>query len=1033
MIRYFAGHPTAGNLLMLIFLVIGVLGLRGLRRETLPDFAPQEVQIRVVYPGATAEEVEESICQRLEDALDAVRYVKELRSEAREGVGIVTVEMMDQADVITFKDEIDTQVASIDDFPDESEEPVITQLHTTDQVLSLLVSGSMTPADLKAYSERLKDRIQALPEVSLVSIAGFADHQFRVELSTDALMRHNLNVADVAAVVSRQNVDLPAGTVETREQDVLIRFVDQRTSASALEDLVIIAAPGGAELRLRDLGRVTDMFELAEDKVVLDGRRAALLNIDKTKDQDSIRVARRIKEFVADERVRNPEVRIEVTRDMSTLVRDRLEMLVNNGIQGVVLVFLTLWLFFNARLAFWVVMSLPVSFLGAFFFVPHFGLTINMLSMVGLLLALGLLMDDGIVIAENIATHRAKGASALRAAIDGVREVAGGVFSSYLTTVCVLGPLATLEGNIGKILLVVPVMLILVMTVSLIEAFFILPNHLAHSLARMDPTKVGRLRRWFDSHIDWVREHLVGRAVDTLLRWRYLWVGCVAGVFMLALGLFAGGVLKFEALPDMDGNVIVGRILMPPGTPLAQTEAVVERMTRGLDEVNKELTPRQPGGRELIEKVYVQFNHNEDVFETGPHVATVFADLLPAENRHARLDDVLQLWRDAVGAVPDALSLVYTEPTITPTGRNIEVRLQGSSFERLKSASVELKNYLAGFQGVYNLAEDLRRGKTELHVRLKEGALGLGLDAAAVARQLRAAFHGAKADEIQVGAESYEIEVELDEKDRNSLADLDYFRITLPDGKQVPLSTVAGIEQKTGWSRIARVDGRRTVSVRGDVDARQTNTVKVIAELEREFLPGLTERYPEIAVSYEGEIKETGITQASMRRSMLIGLIGIFVLLSFQFRSYIEPLIVMAAIPFALIGVVAGHLIMGIHVSMPSLLGFVSLAGIVVNDSILLVLFLKARRAEGADAFVSAATASRQRFRAVTITSLTTIAGLLPLMFERSLQAQILIPLATSIVFGLLASTVLVLLVVPCLYAILSEYGLTSTIELPDE
>ena len=1032
MIRYFAGHPTAANLLMLIFLVIGAFSIRNLRRETLPDFAPQEVQVRVLYPGATAEEVEEAICQRLEDALDGVRFVKELRSEARESVGVVIVEMKDGADVVTFKDEIDTEVAAIDDFPDEVEDPVITQLHTTDQVLSLLVSGPMTPSDLKAYAEQLKDRIQALPEVSLVSVAGFADHQFRIELSTDALMRHNLSVADVAAVVSRQNIDLPAGIVETHEQDVLLRFVDERASVAALEDLVIVAARGGAELRLSDLGHVTDRFELAEDKIVLNGRRAALLNVDKTKDQDSIRVAQRVKAFVADERLRHPNVEIEVTRDMSTLVKDRLELLVRNGLQGMVLVFLTMWLFFNGRLAFWVVMSLPVSFLGAFFLVPYFDLTINMLSMVGLLLALGLLMDDGIVIAENIATHRAKGKPALQAAVDGVREVASGVFSSFLTTVCVLGPLATLEGNIGKILLVVPVILILVMTVSLVEAFMILPSHLAHALEHLEPKQVGRVRCWFDARIEWVRENMFGRVVDTLLKWRYLWIGCVVGMFLIALGLFTGGVMKFEAMPAMDGNVIVARVLMPPGTPLEKTEDVVEHMTRGLDEVNATLASRQPDGRDLIETVYVQYNSNEDVFESGPHVATVFADLLAAEVRDGRLDDVLQLWRDKVGRVPDALSIVYTEPTIGPTGRNIEVRLQGGSFERLKAASVELKNYLSGFVGVYNLAEDLRRGKPELRVRLREGALGLGLDATAVSRQLRAAFHGVTADEIQVEAESYEIDVQLERSDQDSLADLDYFHITLPDGKQVPLSTVAEIENETGWSRIARVDGRRTVTVRGDVDALQTNTVKVIAQLEREFFPQLAERHPEIVVSYEGEIKETGTTQASMRRSMLVGLLGIFVLLSFQFRSYIEPLIVMAAIPFALIGVTAGHFLMGIDLSMPSLLGLVSLAGIVVNDSILLVLFLKARRAEGADVLASAATASRQRFRAVTITSLTTIAGLLPLMFERSLQAQILIPLATSIVFGLLASTVLVLLVIPCLYVIISEHGLASKVEAPE-
>ncbi|GMU21677.1 MAG: multidrug transporter AcrB [Phycisphaerae bacterium] len=1029
MIRYFARHPTAANLLMLIFLVIGLLSIRSLRRETFPDYQPDEVEICVPYPGATAEEIEAVVCQRVEDALDNVRFVNELRSEAREGLGVVTVEMDDGADFTTFKDEIDTAVAAIDDFPEEVEDPVIEELHTTDLVLSLLVSGPMTAPDLKAYAEELKDRLQELPDISMVTLVGFSDHQFRVELSADALMRHNLSVSDVAGVISRQSVDLPVGTIETRERDILVRFVEQRTSVQELEDLVLIGVPGGAELRLRDLGQVIDLFELGEDQVVLNGRRAALLNIEKTKNQDTIRVATEVKELLDVERARYPNVEIQITQDQSTLVSDRLEMLITNGWQGMLLVFLTMWLFFNLRLSFWVVMSLPVSFLGAFFFAPHLDLTINLMTMVALLLALGLLMDDGIVIAENIATHRAKGKPALQASIDGVNEVAGGVLSSFLTTICVLGPLAFLAGNIGKVLLVVPVMLILVMSVSLVEAFMILPNHLAHALHNVEPGQEGRFRRYFDSGMEWVRENLLGRTIDVLIRWRYLWLGTVVLVFLAAVGVFAGGVVKFQAFPDMDGDVVVARVLMPPGTPLEKTEAVVDQITDALGEVNTQFAPLQPDQQDLVETVYVQFNINKDAFEAGPHVATVYVDLLAAEVRDARLDDIMHAWRERVGPVPDALSVVYAEPALGPAGQGIEIRLQAHDLGRLKAASLEMKNWLDAFKGVHNLAEDLRQGKPELRLRLREGTLGLGLDAATVSRQLRAAFQGMTADEIQVGSESYEIDVQLDPASQDSLEDLDYFRCTLPDGRQIPLAAVVEIERAAGWSRIARVDGRRTVTVRGDIDSRQTNTVQVISRLERDFLPELRMRYPDIKVSFEGEIKEAGITKASMLRGLLIGAIGVFVLLSFQFRSYIEPLIVMAAIPFALIGVIGGHLVMGIDISTPSMLGFVSLAGVVVNDSILLVLFQKMQRGAGKDVYASAAQASRQRFRAITITSLTTMAGLSPLLFERSLQAQVLIPLVVSIVFGLLASTVLVLLVIPCLYVVLEDLGLVSAIE----
>jgi multidrug efflux pump subunit AcrB len=678
-------------------------------------------------------------------------------------------------------------------------------------------------------------------------------------------------------------------------------------------------------------------------------------------------------------------------------------------------------------------MSLPVSFLGAFFLMPYLGLTLNMMTMVGLLLALGILMDDGIVVAENIAAHRARGKSAMDAAVDGVHEVKAGVFSSFITTVCVLGPLALLEGDIGSVLEVVPLTLILVLVVSLVEAFCILPAHLGHAVAHYDPNETNRFRRSFDRSIDWVREELVGRSVDVLLRWRYPWVGAVLALFLVSIGLIAGGVIKFQAFPDLDGDVIQARLVLPQGTPLARSQQVVRQITDGLARVDERFTPLQPGGQHLVKTVYVRFNQNPDAFENGPHVATVTADLLTAERRNARLDDVFAAWREEVGHPADVVNLAFTEPGFGPQGRSIEIRLQGSDLGVLKAAATEMKLWLSGFAGVSNLSDDLRPGRQELHVRLREGAVGLGLDAENMARQLRSAFQGVTADEIQVGSESYEIDVRLMHSDRDSLADFESFYFNLPGGERVPLSAVAEVETDRGWSRIARVGGIRTVTLRGDVDARQANTMNLIQEMERTLLPQYETKYPGVAVSFEGEPKEGATTRKSILRGMLIGLLGVFILLSFQFRSYLEPLTVMMAIPLAMIGVVAGHLIMGIQLSMPSILGFVSLAGIVVNDSILLVLFLKRRRQEGADVLESAKLASRQRFRAIVLTSLTTIAGLLPLLAERSLQAQTLIPLATSIAFGLMASTVLVLLVIPSFYLILSDFGLTEKAAMDGE
>ncbi|MBW3600355.1 MAG: efflux RND transporter permease subunit, partial [Planctomycetes bacterium] len=420
MIRFFVHHPTAANLLMIVFLAAGALSLRGLRRETLPSHNPPEVEIRVPYPGATAEEVEEAVCQRVEDALEGVRFVAELRSEARENLGVVTVDMEEAGEIITFKDEIETRLAAIDDFPDEVEEPILRELHATERILALLVSGPMTAVDLKAYCEDLKERLRRLPEISLVKIRGFSEHQLQIELDEPALRRHGLSAAQVAEMVRRQNIDLPAGAIETRDSEVLVRFVERRVTPQELQDLVIVGGPAGAQVRLGEIARVTDAFANDEDQVLLGDRRAGLLMIEKNRNQDTLRVAAAVKQFVEEERGRRPQVQIEVTQDMSVLVAGRLQMLASNGVQGMVLVFLAMWLFFNARLSFWVVMSLPVSFLGAFFFVPHLGLTISMTTSVALLLALGLLMDDGIVIAENIAAHVARGKRPLQAALDGV-------------------------------------------------------------------------------------------------------------------------------------------------------------------------------------------------------------------------------------------------------------------------------------------------------------------------------------------------------------------------------------------------------------------------------------------------------------------------------------------------------------------------------------------------------------------------------------------------------------------------------------
>jgi multidrug efflux pump subunit AcrB len=525
-----------------------------------------------------------------------------------------------------------------------------------------------------------------------------------------------------------------------------------------------------------------------------------------------------------------------------------------------------------------------------------------------------------------------------------------------------------------------------------------------------------------EAGLDGFREKVLGRAVDAAVNFRYLFIGFIIFAFIVSISMIAGGRLKIRAFPDIEGDVLQARILFPQGTPLERTKIYVDQMVTAAQKMSQQLSRSQPGGADVVKHISVLYNTNEDAGEKGSHVATISLDLLNAENRSGTMDDIISQWRTFAGDLPDALAIAFKEPAVGPGGLPIEIRIKGNNLDTLKLASTQLINWFYSYEGVSDLYDDLRPGKPEIQVKLKQGAKIRGFDASSISKQLRAAFYGTTASEIIVRDESYEINLRMAGSDRNSMADLENFYLMTGNGERVPLTTVASISHSRGYAGIKRVDADRTVTVTGDVDPRVANAADIIADTKKRFLPELKKQFPDIIIALEGQEKEMKSSMGGMIKAFGIGIFGVFCLLSFQFRSYQEPLVVMVTIPFAFIGVVWGHVFMGIDICMPSILGFVSLAGIVVNDSILLVSFIKLNTARGKTVAESGKLASRERFRAVMLTSITTIAGLLPLLSERSMQAQILIPLACSIVFGLLMSTLLVLLVVPCLYTILSDF-----------
>ena len=1019
MIRFFAGHPTIANLLMVVLLASGLIAGPTLLRETFPRAAPSEVEVNVPYPGARPEDVESGICERIEAALDAVTDLDSTSCESREGLGRATARMREGADFQGFVAEVSAEVDAITDFPDRAEPATVHALGLTDFVASVAITGPENRPDLEAYAEAVRRRmLQAgLPKID---IRGFGTLELRIELNPLALRQYGVSVSDVANAVGVASLDMPAGSLESAERTLLIRVAEERRSPEALADIVVRALSGGGQVRLDDIARVTEGYASAEDAIYYNGRPAAILDITKTRAEDSLVTIDALNAFLDTERAAAPPgVSLDITSDGATVIRERLSLVLVNGLQGFALVFAVLWLFFGLRFAFWVAAGLPVAFLGGIAIMAATGYSLNLMTTIGLLIVIGLLMDDAIVVSENIASHRAKGASPLEAAVAGTKQVFPNVLASFATTAMIFGSLAFLKGDLGAVLRVVPAVMLFVLSVSLVEAFLILPHHLVHSLEHQ---RTGRVARFAEAVLGWLSE-ATGRAADAMIRARYLVAGATVAILLVAVAQLAGGTLKFTAFPELDGDVIEARVLLPQGTPLTRTEAVVGDLLAGLDRMSA--ANPQPGGRDLVQGVTVSYGVNRDAFEAGPHVATVSVDLLPSSERTLRPDPIMAAWRGEVGELPDLLALKYTESTIGPAGIALDFRLKGDDLGALKAASTELVGWLANYDGVTSVMDDLRPGKEELRVTLTDAAGPMGVTAAMVADQLRSAWYGTTISEMQVAGRAVEVTAQVNEAVAARRASFDDFVVTRPDGVAVPLSVVADVEIGRGVARINHENAARAVTVQGTIDTRIANANAIVSDTLSRFMPGLLERYPGLSLDVEGQRAEATKTQVSMMKGFVVGLAGVFILLSFQFRSYVEPIVVMLVIPMALAGVIFGHLGMGLDFSMPSLLGYVALAGVVVNNSILLVDFIKHEHGSGSGTVAKAAgLAVRARFRAMFLTTTTTVVGLIPILTETSLQAQILIPLVASLVFGLIAASLVVILVLPAVYAILADFGL---------
>lgn len=1027
MIRYFVTHPTAANLLMLIIMVLGLTALPKLQRDTFPVIPATEVEVRLSYPGATALDVEQGICHVTEEALDTVTDIIEVRCDARENLAIVTAKMKENGDLGTFYDDVKSAVESVTTFPEKVEPPSTILLERTANIASIAITAEpgveLSTESLNRYAEKVKSRIARDRRIALVKLRGFSDREILIQINEYQLQKYGLTVNDINQAIRSQSIDSPAGSLESRNGSILVRYNEQRKTLVEFSSLIVYSDSEGGTLSLGDIATISYHYEKQEDKIIFNGQRAALLDMIKTTSQDSLRVMDAVNQNLQRELKLAPKgIRLEISQDVTSNIKDRLRILVENGLVGLLLVFLTMWAFFNFRYSFWVTMGLPVSFLGAIFVMNLFGYSINMITMVALLVAIGLLMDDAIIISENIATQIKKGKNASQAAIEGVQQVLPGVLSSFLTTIMIVGPLFYMTGKMGAVLKYMPAVLVITLAVSLIEAFLILPAHLNHSIAHMNKKGRSRFHLWFEQKFISLRDKGFAPLVKLSVKRPYISIGFMLLILLVSIATIPAGLLKFRAFPQLESDVIQARILLPQGTSLSRTEEIVAKVEAGLKALNADYAPRQKNEMDLVKNITAFYNYNIDSKESGTHIATISADLIRAENRNGSIEQVLLDWRRLTGDVGDVINLSFTDKERGVAGKAIDIRLQGSNLDMLKKASLDLQTYLRGFKGVIEVYDDIRPGKPEISIHLKQQAGVLGINSAQVSTEVRAALQGTTGLEVQTSKETQAVTVRIADEDRKGLHDLQYLLIRNKSGNLIPLSSVADLVLTRGLSRVHRVNGQRTATIQGKLNTRLVNAKELMGRLKKEYMPQLKKKFPGVKPAFQGQGKETADTSNSLVMNLVIGFFGVFVILSFQFRSYIQPLAVMLAMPMGAIGVFWGHIALGLELSIPSLVGMATLAGIVVNDNILLVTFIKERLKEGIAIGEAVQQAAHDRFRAIILTSLTTIAGLLPLLMETSTQAQLLIPIVASLVFGLASATLFSILLVPAFFKILDDW-----------
>ena len=1016
-------NPVAVNLLMVCILVGGLLSTRGMVREGFPEFSLDHIAVEVAYPGASTADVEHAICTPIEEALQGVSGVREISSSSQENFGIVWVALLGNVeDPQVVLDEIKDRVDQITIFPTEAREPLVYETVIRSAVIDVAIYGDVPERTLKRFAQEVGDDLSVMPEISQIELSGTRDEEIIIEVSREALQEYNLSLSDVMTMVAKSSLDLPAGVIRTADEEFTLRIAGQRYAAYDYADLVLVDR-ADAVVRLSDVATVREGFEEAVVHGGFNGRPAVLVRVFKTPTEDTTDIAARVREYVAARHAHLPEgLNMAVWADQSADVDSRIEMLVNNGAMGILLVFITLAMFLEFRLAFWVAMGIPVSFAGALIIINGYGQTLNMISLFALIMVSGIIVDDAIVIAESVHARRRAGQLPALAAIEGTSRMALPVLGASITTIVAFVPLLYVVGVMGRLIYVLPVVVIAGIVASSVEAFCILPAHLNLAERSSGLHEPNRLRQTTDRLIEHVITRWYRPAYRAAVGARLVTLAIAVALLLAGVGMAAGGRTPFVLLPQEDGNILRARVRFPEGTPLSVTKLAVERLTNAAWALNDDanLTPAEKG--DLVRQVYSMTGEFADFLSfRGNNLCEVRVELMPAERRRLRDDVIIERWREGVGTIDGATQVRLSRQPLGPLENPIEIRLLGDDLDDLAAASHRIQTKLREYEGLFNIADDLIPGKRELLVRLKPAARAAGLMLDDVARQLRYGFFGGEAVELQRGREQVTVRVRYPDDERQSIADLERVRIRTPGGAEMLFYEVADVAWSRGYSYVMHQDNARRVRVVADVDDRLANAEQIVDELQSGFLDEVVADYNDLTYVVAGNRAQIVESLDSLFSGFSMAVVAIYSILAAMLRSYVQPVVIMIAMPFGLVGVVFGHAVLGMDLTIMSLFGAVALSGVVVNDSLVLLDAINEGVAQKKSVVTAVLEAGELRFRAVTLTTITTVAGLAPILLERSSQARSVQPMAVSLCFGLLFATGLTLFIVPACYLLVND------------